>query len=180
MGSLTIGISCSSADARPEGDVGEPVRDQHGLLAGGGDPGRDLDGPGEPPAERLHQRPRHELGERRRGDDPQLLGRALRGADGGVRLGAEHDDLRRGAEQPRAAGRQRHAGLAPGDQLIAEVLPERGDGLRHGGLADAERAGGRSDRPEPGHQDERVQLRQCHTHERTTSQERAHTTAWEV
>jgi len=34
------------------------------------------------------------------------------------------------------AGRQHHAGLAPGDQLIAKILAKRGDRLRHGGLAD--------------------------------------------
>ncbi len=69
MGSLTIGSSCSPVTPAPEGDVGEPVRDQHGLLAGGRDPGRDLHRPGEPAAERLHQRPGHELGERGGGDD---------------------------------------------------------------------------------------------------------------
>ena len=59
-------------------------------------------------------------------------------------------------------GGQRHADLAAGDQLVAEVLAQRGDRLRDGGLADAERAGGGPDRPEPGHQDERVQLGQGH------------------
>jgi hypothetical protein len=145
---------------RPERDVREPVRDQHAELAGGRHPGRDLHRPGEPAAERLKERPRHELSEGRGGDDTQLLGRALRGAHGGMRLGAEDDDLGRGAEQPRPSWRQRHAGLAPGDQLIAEVLAKGGDRLRDGGLADAERDGRGPYRAKAGHQDKRVQLRQ--------------------
>ena len=114
---------------RADGDVGEPVADQHGQFARGRHPGGELHRAGEPAAERLKQRPGHELGEGRGGDDAELLGRALRGADGGVRLGAEHHDLGRGAEQPGAARRQRHAGLAPGDQLVTEVLAEGGDRL---------------------------------------------------
>jgi hypothetical protein len=125
-------------------------------------PGGDLHRAGEPAAERLHQRAGHELGEGAGGYDAQLLGRALRVTDGGVRLRAEHDDLRRGAKQPGAARGERHADLAPGDQLVTEVLAQRGERLRHRGLADAERARRRPYRSEAGHQDERVQLRQCH------------------
>src|SRR6185312_11726282 len=43
-----------------------------------------------------------------------------------------------------------------------EVLAQRGERLRDRGLADAERGGGGPDRPEAGHQDERVQLGQGH------------------
>ena len=96
------------------------------------------------------------------GEQAVLVANRLADVAFGPGVAAEDDDLGRGAEQPGAAGRQRHAGLAPGDQLVAEVLAQRGERLRHRGLADPEGARRRPDRPEARHQNERVQLRQGH------------------
>ena len=93
-------------------DVGQPVGDQHPHLLGRRHADRHLDRARVPPGERLHQRADHELRDGGGGDHPQLLGRALSGADRGVRLGAEHDDLRGGGEQAGAA--RRSASSPPG------------------------------------------------------------------
>ncbi len=86
----------------------------------------------------------------------------LSGSDGGVCLGTENHDLRRGREQPRTAGGECHAGGPPAHKLVAEVQPKRGQRLRHRGLADAESVGRGRDRTQPGDQHERVQLGECH------------------
>jgi len=71
---------------------------------------------------------------------PQLLGRTLGGADRGVRLRAEHHDLRRGGQQPGSARGSASCPRAAGDRC-AHVLAQRGQRLGHGGLADAQGAG---------------------------------------
>ena len=109
----------------PDGDVREPVGHQDAHLAARRHACRDLDRTGEALGERLRQRADHELGDGGRGDHPQLFGRALCRAHGGVRLGAQHHDLRGGGEQPGPSRGQRHADRTAGDQLIAQVHAQR-------------------------------------------------------
>ncbi|MCP9954104.1 hypothetical protein LUX33_40635 [Actinomadura madurae] len=150
-------------EAGPEGDVGEAVVQQDGHLAPGDDPRAALDGAGRAGGERVQQRGRDELGDRGDGDDPQRLGRAPGRADRALRLRAEHHHLRRDRQQARAALGQRHPAGPADQQRVAEVLAQRGQRLRHGGLAHVQRPRRLLHRAEPGDEDESAELRQRHT-----------------
>ena len=148
--------------AGADGHVGQPVGDQHGHLIADHYADRHLDGARETPGEGFHQRADHELGDRGCGHHPHLLRGTLGGTHCGMRLSAEHDDLRRGGQQSGSACGQRHARRPPADQLVTEVLPKSCQRLRHGRLADAESVRGRGHRAKAGNEDKRVELGKGH------------------
>nr|WP_255205919.1 hypothetical protein [Actinomadura sp. BRA 177] len=135
---------------------------QDGHLPSGRDAGTALDLARGAGGERVQQRGRDELGDGGDGDDPQRLGRAPRGADRALRLRAEHHHLRGDRQQPGAALGERHPAGPADEQRVAHVLAQRGQRLRDGGLAHVQRPRGLLHRAEPGHEDERAELRQRH------------------
>jgi hypothetical protein len=83
-------------------------------------------------------------------------------ADGVGGVGGQVHHLRRDGQQALAAGAQLHGPRGPLHERIAQVGAQGGEGARHGRLGHTEGPGGRLDRPEPGHQHERLEL--CERH----------------
>jgi hypothetical protein len=118
-------------------------RDLHAVLAG---------------RERVEQR-RHVLGGDARG---RHLQRAAGLRDGPPRLLRERQDLAGQRRQAAAPRGQRDPAALAHEQLVAQLLAQRGHGHRHGRLGHLQLGGGGLDRPEPGHEHERLELRERH------------------
>ena len=164
IGSLTTGIVGSPIDAGADGHVGEPVGDQDGLLPETATP---VDTSTDPANCRVNASISGPATNSAKVEVATT--RSCSGAPWAARTAACAsapstticDAVASSREPP---GVSVMPGRAAGDQLVAEVLAQRGQRLGHRGLADAERVGRGCDRAEPRDQDKRVELSERHGH----------------